>query len=107
VTVNPLTPRAERLSFTSSNLKGLMIASTFFMVVAPFLEDHDLSLLIVPLRVREDNPCLQAKRFALFLRHDAGTKLQRHIGTKKGTKGYDGMFFLLCAFAPLSLKVCP
>jgi hypothetical protein len=30
--VRPLTPRLERPSFTSSNLKGLMIASTFFMI---------------------------------------------------------------------------
>src|SRR5215467_4717591 len=31
----PWTPTAERLSFTSSSLKGLMIASTFFMESSP------------------------------------------------------------------------
>src|SRR5262245_63751314 len=31
----PCTPTAERLSFTSSSLKGLMIASTFFMDASP------------------------------------------------------------------------
>jgi len=69
------------------------------MVAAPFLKDHDLSLLIVPLRVREDNPGLQAKTFVLFLRHDAGTKLQRQIPPHgwrvKGKKPVS-----------LSLKVC-
>src|SRR4051794_3337470 len=30
----PCTPTAERLSFTSSSLKGLMIASTFFIVAS-------------------------------------------------------------------------
>src|SRR3989442_13157865 len=30
----PCTPIAERLSFTSSSLNGLMIASTFFMVIS-------------------------------------------------------------------------
>jgi hypothetical protein len=56
------------------------------MVVAPFLEDHDSLLLLFPLQKWEENPRLQAKTFVPVLRPDAGTKLQRHIGTKKGTK---------------------
>src|SRR5262249_12710499 len=34
LTVRPCTPMPDRLSFTSSSLKGLMIASTFFMAIA-------------------------------------------------------------------------
>ena len=45
---------------------------------------------MVPLGEWKENPRLQSKTPVLSLHHDGGTKLQRHIGTKKekanGTK---------------------
>src|SRR5262249_194533 len=54
----PCTPTADRLSFTSSSLNGLMIASTFFMGTPPATvpQTRDLGLCECPRACKDGAP---------------------------------------------------